>query len=227
MPLIGAGRPPRGCVAMDAESISIWLDEVKRGNDEAARRLWERYFPLLVRLARKRLAGVPRRMEDEEDVALSAMDSFCRAADKGRFPHVNNRESLWRLLCRITHRKAVDLVRRSQRGLGDAKVCGESRLAGGADALEQPTPVRPEAIAADFATMLSAEVHGLLETLPDEELAAIAIAKMEGYTNKEIAARVGRAERTIERRLELIRKIWKRELSRVERHTPRERPRDG
>jgi RNA polymerase sigma factor (sigma-70 family) len=207
---------------MDVESISIWLDEVKRGNDEAARRLWERYFPLLVRLARKRLAGVPRRMEDEEDVALSALDSFCRAADRGRFPHVNDRQSLWRLLCRITHRKAVDLVRRSRTKLGDAKVCGESRLTGGAAALKQPM-----ATAIDFAAMLSDEVHGLLEMLPEEELKTIAIAKMEGYTNQEIAARLGWAERTIERRLKYIRAIWKRGLSPAEGQTPRKRHRDG
>jgi RNA polymerase sigma factor (sigma-70 family) len=199
---------------MGAESISIWLEEVKRGNDEAARRLWERYFPLLVRLAQKRLAGVPRRMEDEEDVALSALDSFCRAADRGRFPHVNDRESLWRLLCRMTHRKAVDLVRRSQTCMGDARVRGGSCLIGSAASLKQTTRATARAeTAADLAAMLADEVRSLLEMLPEEELRTIAIAKMEGYTNQEIAARLGWAERTIERRLKYIRAIWKRGLS--------------
>ena len=105
----------------DSNSISIWLEKVKHGDDEAARQLWDRYFPCLVRLAQKRLAGVPRRLEDEEDVALSAFESFCRAADQGRFPELHDRHSLWRLLSRIAHRKAVDLVRRTRTGFGDAR----------------------------------------------------------------------------------------------------------
>ncbi len=128
----------------DSDSITIWLEEVKHGDEEAARQLWERYFPYLVRLARKRLAGVPRRLEDEEDVALSAFESFCRAADQGRFPEVHDRHSLWRLLSSITHRKAVDLVRRSRTGLGDARVRTGSGLSGSKTSSAPPSrPGRP------------------------------------------------------------------------------------
>ena len=105
---------------MQSHSVTVWLDQVKQGNDEAARRLWDRYFPDLVKLARRRLAGTPRRMEDEEDVALSVLDSFCRAADKGRFPDLKDRHSLWRLLSRTTHRKVGDLVGRARRKVGEA-----------------------------------------------------------------------------------------------------------
>jgi RNA polymerase sigma factor (sigma-70 family) len=191
-------------------SISIWLAEVKRGDSEAARCLWERYFPLLVRLARKRLAGVPRRLEDEEDVALSALDSFCRAADRGRFPHVTDRESLWRLLCRITHYKAVDLVRRAQTAMGDANVRGESYFTGSGTSLRQGlNAVAREEMTADFAALVADEVKRLLDRLPEEDLRTIAVAKMEGYSNQEIAERLGCAERTIERRLKYIRAIWR------------------
>ncbi len=199
-------------VMSDADAVSIWLKEVKRGDAEAARRLWERYFPSLVRLARKKLSWVPRKLEDEEDVALSAMKSFCRAADKGRFPHVNDRHSLWRLLCRITHRKAVDLIRRSQTAMGDAKVMGESCFAGGASSTRQPMAAMAAAeTAPDLAALLAEEFQRLLGMLPDDELKTIAIARMDGHTNREIAERLGCAERTIERRLKYIRAVWKRE----------------
>jgi len=196
----------------DSDSISIWLEEVKHGDDEAARRLWERYFPYLVRLAQKRLAGVPRRLEDEEDVALSAFESFCRAADQGRFPDVHDRHGLWRLLSRITHRKAVDLVRRTRTGLGDARVRTGSGLSD-----SQTSAVQPAAQAVgddatpELAAMLADEVRRLLRMLPDEDLRAIAVAKMEGHTNQEIAERLGCAERTVERRVKYIRAIWKEE----------------
>ncbi len=194
-------------------SISVWLDEVKRGDGAAARCLWERYFPDLVRLARRKLNGLPRRMEDEEDVALSVFDSFCRAAEKGRFPDLDGRKSLWRLLCRITHFKAVDLIRRSQTGMGDARVLSGSFPAGSDTSMYQRVvPVAKPETQADFAAIVADEVRRLLKMLPSEELRSIAMAKMENYTNREIADKVGCAERTVERRLNYVRAIWKEEF---------------
>lgn len=75
-------------------SVTRWIDALQAGDRAAAQRLWERYFPRLVGLARARLQGAPRRAADEEDVALSAFDSFCRCAERGRFPDLVDRESL-------------------------------------------------------------------------------------------------------------------------------------
>jgi DNA-directed RNA polymerase specialized sigma24 family protein len=55
------------------------------------------------------------------------------------------------------------------------------------------------------------EFRRRLEALPNDELRAVALAKMEGYNNAEIAARLAVAERTVERRLTLIRKLWREE----------------
>ena len=48
---------------------------------------------------------------DEEDVALSAFDSFCRGDGAGRFPRLDDRDDLWRLLLLLTARKAAHLIR--------------------------------------------------------------------------------------------------------------------
>ena len=95
----------------DEGSVTCWFRELERGNLDAAQPLWERYFPELVRLARKKLGGAPRRAADEEDVALSAMNSFFDAAQQGRFPNLSDRDDLWRLLLRMTSRRATDLNR--------------------------------------------------------------------------------------------------------------------
>jgi hypothetical protein len=79
---------------MAEQSVSDWIGQLKAGDERAAQRLWEDYFQRLVRLARARLQGVPRRAADEEDVALSAFDSFCRGAEAGRFPRLNDRDDL-------------------------------------------------------------------------------------------------------------------------------------
>ena len=91
-------------------SVTAWIDHLRDGDRAAAQPLWEGYFQRLVRLARKKLRGAPRGMADEEDVALSAFDSFCRGAEQGRFPQLFDRDDLWRLLFVITERKAIDLV---------------------------------------------------------------------------------------------------------------------
>src|SRR5262249_10517796 len=109
-----------GALLMSADgSVTRWLGQLRTGDPAAAQQLWERYFRRLVGLARKKLQGTPRRAADEEDVALSAFDSFCRNAERGRFPRLADRDSLWRLLMLMTARKAAHLLRdqgRQKRG---------------------------------------------------------------------------------------------------------------
>jgi DNA-directed RNA polymerase specialized sigma24 family protein len=196
-----------------AESVTYWISQVKAGDPAAAQKLWQGYFQRLVGLARKKLKGTPRRAADEEDVALSAFDSFCRGAAQGRFPQLFDRDDLWQLLAVITARKAVDLVqhdRRQKRGGG--MVQGESALiappdcSGAETGMEQimdrePTP--------EFAAQLAEECRRLLGGLADDQLRALALWKMEGYTNEEIAAKLGCVLRTVERKLRVIRSRWK------------------
>ena len=101
-------------------SVTCWIDHLRAGDDVAAQRLWERYFHQLVRLARANLRAKPRGAVDEEDIALSAFDSFCRGTGQGRFPRLDDRDSLWRLLVTITARKVVDQVERECRS-GDER----------------------------------------------------------------------------------------------------------
>jgi hypothetical protein len=67
-------------------SVSRLITDLKNGDHEAARQIWQPYFENIVRLARKRLREVPRAMADEEDAALSILNSFFCGAAAGRFP---------------------------------------------------------------------------------------------------------------------------------------------
>ena len=192
------------------DSVSNWLRQLADGDAAAAQPLWERYFPRMVALARKRLRGARRREADEEDVALSAFDSFCRGAEQGRFPRLGDRDDLWRLLVVITARKAHDLLARQHRlKFGGGKLRGESALLDPAEpdnaGIEQvvghePTP--------EFAAQVAEECQRLLGLLGDDELRDMAVWKMEGHSNEQIAERLGCALATVERRLRLIRKQW-------------------
>jgi hypothetical protein len=92
-------------------SVTRWLIPLQAGDPNAVQQLWQLYFHRLVGLARARLAGAPRRVADEEDVVLSAFDSFCRNAEQGRFPDLADRDGLWRVLVVLTARKAGHLRR--------------------------------------------------------------------------------------------------------------------
>jgi RNA polymerase sigma factor (sigma-70 family) len=194
------------------ESVTEWLEHLKEGDANAARNIWERYFASLVHLARGHLAGVRRVAADEEDVVLSAFAGFCRAIDQGRFPQLNDRDDLWRVLVCLTERKAIDLVRGEQRLKRGGNIAQESdledsrpagRLAGVPD--REPTPA--------FAAQMAEECQRLLDLLGDEQLRALTLYKLEGYTNEEIAVKLGCALRTVERKLNLIRELWEREIS--------------
>jgi DNA-directed RNA polymerase specialized sigma24 family protein len=94
-------------------------------------------------------------------------------------------------------------------------VRGESALAGAdADArdagIEQVVGREPSPA---FAAMVTDECRRLLEVLGDETLRRIALLRMEGYSDPEIAARLGCGLRTVGRKLELIRKTWLREVA--------------
>jgi DNA-directed RNA polymerase specialized sigma24 family protein len=192
-------------------SVSLWIKQLQAGDaDLPTQRLWERYFKRLVGLARAKLSNVSH-MADEEDVALSAFDSFCQGATRGRFPKLNDRGDLWRLLVTITARKACKQNRHdNRRKRGGNAVLDEAALNQEADAgaemgLEQvlarePTPA--------FAAQAAEEYQRLLDLLPDADMRDLALSKMEGFTNEEIATRLGCTVRSVERRLRLIRILW-------------------
>jgi hypothetical protein len=116
--------------ADDRGSVTIRVDALRAGDQEAARQLWQRYFQSLVRLGRSRLQAQARAAADEEDVALSAFDTFCDGMSQGRFPDLADRDDLWRLLVTIAARKASD----QNRGLPDTRLSAglpDTRLSAG------------------------------------------------------------------------------------------------
>jgi len=198
-----------------AGSVTYWIDRLKAGDPAAVQKLWEGYFQHLVRLARTRLQAAPRRAADEEDVALSAFDSFCRGAGEGRFPRLSDRDDLWQLLVLLTARKASNLVRQErQQKRGGGKVWNASALAGADTPEEEPALANLIGREPDpeFAAQVAEECRRLLGLLPDEELRSIPLWKMEGYRNAEIAGKINRTEVTVERKLKLIRQAWEKEV---------------
>jgi len=197
------------------DSVARWIAKLKEGDEQAAQRLWERYYEKLVQYARKRMSGLPRRVADEEDMAIRAFDSFYRGVSNGRFPQLEDHNDLWQILVMITARKVINernYHRRQKRGGG--KVRGESVFASAGRGIEnrQLEQIVGDEPAPEFAAEVAESLQQLLEQLDDALLRQTAIAKMEGYSNHEISERLGCSLRSVERKLKTIRSIWSRTL---------------
>ena len=186
-------------------SVTRWLGPLQAGDAAAAQRLWERYFRRLVGLARARLRGAPRRAADEEDVALSAFDSFCRNAGEGRFPDLLDRDSLWRLLVVITARKASHLLRDATRQKRGGAAANEDDQATVLERVfsREPSPA--------LAAQMTEEYEHLLTLLGDDTLRRVAVLRMEGHSVEEVGALIGCAPRSVKRKLQMIRRLWEQE----------------
>jgi len=195
-------------------SVTQWIGQARHGDAEAVRFLWERYFHRLIELARPRLRSVRFHPAGAEDVALSALDSFFRRAEQGQFEQLRDRGDLWSLLVAITLHKAAKAVQNERAGKrGSGEVRGDSALSGtsdaeGSDGFEQVPAKGP---GPELAAQFAEQCQRLLDALKDPTLRAVALWRMEGYSNLEIADNLGVVTRSVERKLNAIRKIWERE----------------
>jgi RNA polymerase sigma factor (sigma-70 family) len=186
----------------DESMISQWLLVLKEGDDdqainEAVRKLWEIYFAKLVDLARHHLQYARTGIPNEEDLALSAFKSFCMRAMQGRFPRLDDRYDLWRILATIVVRKAARTHRRAYRerifATGNQELLDE--IVG-----REPSP--------ELAAEVAEQLDSLLKALPSDDYRTIALKKLEGYTNAEIAKELDRTTKLVEFKLRCIRQTW-------------------
>ena len=194
----------------ESHEVSHWINLVKQGDASAANQIWHHYFDRLIRAVRQRLGGQNRAVSDEEDIVVSVFDSFYVAAENGRFPDLAVRDDLWRLLLSMSARKVIDKRRRDQRKRRGRDVAIHS-LEGNPDdpgIIEvigsEPSP--------EMILMMQESVEQLFSHLGVGQLQELAVAKLEGHSNAEIARKFECSERTIERRLHLIREKLQQEL---------------
>jgi len=212
----GESRRWQGVLLMSDDDVTQWIRALADGDESAFQKIWERYYSQLLTLARRRL-GDRRRVADEDDAVASAFGSFYRGLADGRFPQLDDRNDLWKVLITITLRKALGYIRGEgalKRGGGNVR--GESVFIGrdredgvggiGEVLGAEPTP--------ELAAQVTDQCEHLLAQLEDDFHRQIALLKLEGYTDHEISERLDCGLRTVQRKLAKIRDTWASETDR-------------
>lgn len=181
--------------------MDSWIDKLQTGDNAAAEDLWQRYYQRLVKIAYQRLSGSSKTMADEEDVVVSAFKSFFRAMEENRTPKLQSEDDIWRLLVTLTARKAIKQVRYESRDKRQGEAGKSQHDAVPVEELigTEPSP--------EFVLAITDEYRQLNERLLDDEMRLIALRKMEGYSNAEIAQELNTNLRTVQRRLAVIRAL--------------------
>lgn len=196
---------------LQGNSVTSQIPALRAGDDDAQSWLWNRYFSRLVAVARAKMVGIRCREADEEDIAITALYDFLKGVVDGRFPRLDDRTDLWQILLMITTRKAATYRQRHKRiKRGNGAIRGESvfGIRYEADVWNTigdfiSTDETPEQLAE-----IAEQIQKRIDLLSDELLKRVAKWKMQGFLNREIAEKLGCQERTVERKLHLIRSIW-------------------
>ena len=171
-------------MTLSDSSVTRWLERLETGDDLAAAKLWNAYFDRLVHLAHGRLQAKFTKVNDAEDIALSAFHSFCRGVENKRFPELSDRDGLWRLLVSITIHKLLHVVRDQKR----LKHGGQFHELTGLDSSSDRTAAVNQIVSREpspeFAFKVAEQYQEMMLSLEDEELVQLATWKMEGFPTK-------------------------------------------
>ena len=195
-------------------SITKLIEELRGGSDSAVPAVWSRYFSKLANIADNGMTNSPGRAVAGEDLASAVLQTVCRKVSIGLYPDLRDRDDLWLMLLTITRCRVVSQNRyenRQKRGGGKVRLATDMKafqneafdlntIAGG-----DPTP--------ESVVSLKDSCNYLISTtLRDETTKEIAILKLEGLSNDEIAERLNIVKRTVERKIKLIRSLWEKVL---------------
>ena len=217
--------------------LKLLRDGGSDDREAAAAELYEHYRRRVEQIARGRLMPGGG-LADEQDVAQSAFRSFFGRIDTGQLDALVSGGQAWAILARLTRNKAIDSVRyenavcrggegsRRQQtppkqpginrlGIGDRGATESTvRSAGQRSPGSRREEVPLEAVhdhsqrSAEDEAVSKEVLSQFLEQLSEATLRGIVALKLEGFTNEEIADKLGCATRTVERKLNLIRRLW-------------------
>ncbi len=199
-------------------NLDSLFDRARAGDDDAWRELFERCYPKVIRVVRRKLNRPMRSLYDSTDFASDVMKSL--AANAGRLEFASF-DSLMAFLAQVAEQKVIDEYRKAHTLKRD--IDRQCRLTPGDD-FSAPTIASLDPTASQVALAGEAQEQ-LLAGQNETEREAIGLKRL-GYTNLEIAERTGWNLRKVQRFFKDLWDSWG--LSRFSGETPIDRPKhDG
>jgi DNA-directed RNA polymerase specialized sigma24 family protein len=194
-----ANNPPSDR-SLSLHSLNL-LERWREGDEQAADELFEAYIDGLLAYVRRRMSPALARRLDPEDVVQSVYRSFFSRARDGQYV-IERSGDLWRLLLGISFNKLQSQVehhtagKRSYRKESHASASEDPHIGGYQPAAGGPT--------VEEVLAVSEELERLVASLPERHR-EILDRRLQGESIPDIAAAVGRSERSIRRVLNACR----------------------
>jgi RNA polymerase sigma-70 factor (ECF subfamily) len=197
------------------DTFHTLMARLRSGEDAAAREVFDRFTGRLVALARGQFNQLVARKVDPEDVVQSAYKSFFVRHRAGKI-EIGDWGGLWNMLTLITLRKCADradLARARARREALRDLPGSPAVRAHCEALDlDPSlPPDPELLALDReprpeeAVILAETVERLFRDVSAHERPVLELS-LQGYSVEEICTQLSRAERSVRRLRERVRK---------------------
>ena len=172
--------------ATPAPSDRSLVRRVADGNPSAADELYHRYADRIRSLVRAELSRSLARRLDPDDIVQSVFRRFFVATGRGRY-HLPTDADLWNLFVTIT----LNRLRSAERFHRAAK----------RDVHRSVDAAALAAVADDETGTLDRAVADALDLLPDTHREVVQL-RLDGWEVAELANRIGRSKRTVERMLQ-------------------------
>lgn len=175
--------------------IDLW----RQGDEEAARKIVESYIDRLLLLARRHISQRLASRVDPEDVVQSVFRTFFARVKEGRFVFAEQ-DDLCKLLVRITLHKTLRQVafhKAAKRDPGQETEQGEHHR-------EQLLAILDREPSPEATVAFIDQLEKFLGNLRPQERQILEL-RLQGYSNEEIAQKLGLYDRKIRRIIEHVR----------------------
>lgn len=186
----------------DEAPFAIVMEQLRRGDPDAAHEVFDRYARGLVRIAATKLPAFTHAKVDPEDVVQSVFRTFFRRFANGEFQPAHW-DGLWSLLAVLTARKAGHQVEHLVAARRSALRETTRRPAGSSASGTAWEPADP-APSPEEATLLAETVGQVLAGLTDRERSIVTL-RLQGYSITEVAELAATSERSVHRILAHVR----------------------
>jgi RNA polymerase sigma factor (sigma-70 family) len=201
--------------AVASLNSQVLLELFQAGQSDAAAAIFDRYVVRLIALARARIGAKLQRRVDAEDVVQSAFRSFFVHAKADGY-QLSLSGDLWRLLASITLHKLYGQIEKHSAARRTVRREAPANLSAANAVTPEPSPA--EVVAA--LEQLHLAIRGLT---PHEQ--AVLSRRLQGQSLSEVAAAIGKSQRTVRRLVaEAKRKIELRLLSQEKAAAPTAAP---